>query len=131
MATSTTVLRWLLAVLMVAAGANHFRDPAFYLAIMPPSLPWPAALVAISGACEIAGGLGILLPPTRRLAGWGLIALLVAVFPANLHMAIDGTQPPGVHLPAWALWGRLPLQALFIAWAWLVACRRPRETTQP
>lgn len=130
MATGIVVLRWLLAALMVAAGANHFRDPQFYLAIMPPWLPWSAALVAISGACEIAGGLGILPLATRRLAGWGLIALLVAVFPANLHMAMDGAQPPGIHLPEWVLWGRLPLQVLFIAWVWLVACRHA-ETTQP
>lgn len=133
MVTGIVALRWLLAVFMIAAGANHFRDPGFYLAIMPSWLPWPAALVAVSGASEIAGGLGVLLPRTRRLAGWGLIALLVAVFPANLQMSVSGVQPPGIHLPEWALWARLPLQALFIAWVWLVACRRRhhQETTQP
>lgn len=119
--------RWLLALGFIAAGANHFRDAEFYLAIMPPSLPWPGPLVAISGVCEIAGGLGILIPAVRRLAGFGLIALLVAVFPANIFMAMAGIQPPGVHLPEWALWARLPLQSVFIAWVWLVACRLPRK----
>ena len=117
------LLRWLLAVGFIAAGANHFRDPAFYLAIMPPYLPWPGPLVAISGLCEIAGGIGILIPATRRAAGYGLIALLVAVFPANLYMAMSNAQPPGVHLSEWALWARLPLQIIFIAWVWAVALR--------
>ncbi len=119
-----SVLRWVLALGMVAAGANHFRDPAFYLAIMPSYLPWPGPLIAISGACEIAGGIGLLIPRMRRLAGYGLIALLFAVFPANLAMLTDGLSPPGVHLPEWVLWARIPLQALLIAWVWLVALRR-------
>lgn len=120
-------LRWLLAVGFIAAGANHFRDPAFYQAIMPPSFPRPGALVAISGVCEMLGGLGILIPAVRRIAGFGLIALLLAVFPANIFMATTGAQPPGVHLPEWALWARLPLQLVLISWVWLVACRQPRE----
>lgn len=120
-------LRWLLAIGFIAAGANHFRDPDFYLAIMPPYMPWPGLMVAFSGLCEIAGGIGILIPSTRRLAGYGLIALLVAVFPANLFMAVSGVQPAGVHLPEWSLWARLPLQLVFIFWVWMVAVR-PSKT---
>ena len=94
----------------------HFLRPASYLAVMPPYLPQPVFLNYLSGLCEIAGGLGILIPRLRRLAGYGLIALLVAVFPANIHMAVNGVQPPGWHLPTWALWLRLPFQPLLIAW---------------
>ena len=71
---------WLLVVFFVAAGANHFIAPKFYLKIMPPYLPWHLALVYISGVVEIAGGIDVLIPGTRRLAAWGLIALLIAVF---------------------------------------------------
>lgn len=123
-------LRWLLAFGFMAAGANHFREPGFYLAIMPPYLPWPELLVAISGLCEIAGGIGILITQVRRLAGFGLIAMLVAVFPANLHMALSGVQPDGVHLPEWALWARLPLQLVFLVWVWLVALKQDRRRDQ-
>ncbi|MEP6956341.1 MAG: DoxX family membrane protein, partial [Chthoniobacterales bacterium] len=95
------VSRLLLAVLFVAAGVNHFVSPAPYLAIMPPFLPAPAALIYLSGLAEIAGGLGILWPPTRRAAGLGLIALLVAVFPANIYAALHGMQFGGHPLPSW------------------------------
>ena len=113
-------LRWLLAIIMVAAGANHFISPAPYVAMMPDALPWHLALVYVSGIAEIAGGLGLLVPRTRRAAAWGLIALFIAVFPANVNMAVNelplGTTP----VPAWALWARLPLQLVFIAWAYAV-----------
>jgi uncharacterized membrane protein len=109
----------LLAVLMVFAGVMHFVAPAAYARIVPRSLPAPRALVFISGVCEVLGGLGLLLPETRRLAAWGLIALFIAVFPANVNMAVNrigfGRKPP----PAWLLWARLPLQAVLIAWAYL------------
>jgi len=112
-----TILRWALTVFMVGAGANHFINPDMYLAMMPSQLPAHGALVAISGVAEILGGLGLILPRTRRLAAWGLIALFVAVFPANLNMALNGLPLNGKELPAWALWGRLPLQVVLIAWA--------------
>lgn len=115
-------LRIAAAVLFVGAGVNHFVHPAFYRAIVPPGLPSPAALVAISGGCEIAGGVGLLLPPLRRAAGWGLIALLVAVFPANIFMATSAKQ---FDVPAWALWARLPAQAVLLAWVWYAALARP------
>ena len=119
------VLRWVLTVFMVGAGANHFVMPDTYVAMIPPSLPAPLALVYISGVAELAGGLGLILPATRRLAGWGIIALLLAVFPANLHMAIHHLPLGGHVVPAWALWARLPLQLVLIAWAALYA-RAPR-----
>ncbi len=75
----------------------------------------------LSGAAEVAGGLGLLLPATRRWAAWGLLALLVAVFPANVYMVGLATE---LHIPAWVLWARLPLQVPLIGWAWLYA-RRP------
>ena len=111
----------LAAVFLIAAGVNHFLKPGVYQAIIPPGFPQPALLVAISGAAEIAGGLGLLIRPLRRAAGWGLIALLVAVFPANLYMAITPVQLPGLQVPTWALWARLPLQVVLIAWVWFVA----------
>ena len=121
--TLRSLSRWLLAVFFVVAGANHFRAPEIYLGMMPPSLPWPGALNAIAGAAEILGGLGVLLSRTRRLAGWGLIALLVAVFPANLHVALAGRMP-GTSFSPLTLWLRLPFQAGFIAWVWWVALAR-------
>ena len=119
-------LRWVLAVFFVAAGANHFRAPALYLGMMPPWLPWPALLNVVAGAAEILGGLGLLVAPVRRLAGWWLIALLIAVFPANVHVALQGRMP-GLDVSPLTLWLRLPFQALFIAGVWWVALPRDRE----
>ena len=113
------VMRWLLAPLFVGAGANHFRDPDFYVRIMPPYLPWHAQLIFLSGVGELLCGLGVLFPPTRRLAAWGTIALLVAVFPANIHVAFNNVPVFGAKEGAGALgYVRLPFQAVLIAWAW-------------
>ena len=112
---SQSYAAWIIGTFFIVAGAYHFLKPGPYVAMMPPYLPWPELLVAISGIAEIAGGSGVLIPPLRRLAGWGLILLLLAVFPANLQVALHGW--PGSDLPGWVLWLRLPLQALFI---WLV-----------
>lgn len=114
---------WLAAAFYITAGVLHFLRPEFYMRIMPPYMPWHAALVAISGGAEIVGGLGLLIPKTQRWAAWGLIALLIAVFPANWFMATHPTEAAAAALPGWALWGRLPLQALFV-W-WLLWCTRP------
>lgn len=111
-------LRWLAAVLFIGAGAGHFIKPHFYEEIVPPGFPSPPLLVVISGVAEMAGGLGLLLPPVRRAAGWGLLALLVAVFPANIYMAL---HPERFGIPAWILWARLPFQFVFGAWVWFVA----------
>jgi len=115
-----SILRWLLGLCFVAAGMNHFIAPRFYLPIMPPFLPWPLALIFISGVAEILGGIGVLIPSTRKLAGWGLIALLIAVFPANLYAAFHGAGS----IPHWILWTRLPFQLVFIAWVYWT-CLRP------
>jgi len=120
-----TISRWVLTVFMVGAGVNHFLVPATYVAMMPSALPAHELLVYVSGVAEILGGLGLILPATRRLAAWGLIALLIAVFPANLNMALNHL-PLGTHvLPTWALWGRLPLQLLMIWWAASFTRREP------
>ena len=111
-----TPARYLLALFFIAAGINHFWHTPFYVAMMPPYLPAPLALVYLSGVAEIGLGALLLFSRWQVIAGWGLIALSVAVFPANVHMALHPeffTQfsPTG-------LWLRLPLQAVVIAWAY-------------
>ncbi len=109
--------RFPLAALFIAAGVNHFLMPRAYRAIVPPRLAGSAErIVAVSGVAEIAGGVGVLVPATRRLAGVGLVALLAAVFPANLYMA--RTPERFRRFPRWALLARLPLQPLMMVWAW-------------
>ena len=116
--------RVLLGLTFMVAGLNHFLMPKVYERIVPPSMKGRAKdIVALSGAAEFAGGLGVLLPWTRRPAGLGLVALLVAVFPANLYMA--RAPEHFAKIPRWALYGRLPLQPLMMWWAWR-ATQRPR-----
>ena len=110
------VMCWLLGLLFVAAGVNHVVMPDFYVRIMPPYLPWHLELVYLSGVAEVALGALLLVPRSRSVAAWGLIALLVAVFPANVHMAANPNQFP--EYPSAFLVARLPLQGLFIAWAY-------------
>jgi uncharacterized membrane protein len=119
------VALWVMAVAMVGAGAMHFVKPEPYVAIVPDWLPEPLLLVYVSGVFEILGGLGLMIAKTRRLASWGLIALYVAVFPANIHAALH-PEVAGT-LPEWALWVRLPFQALFIVWAWWVGRPDPEK----
>lgn len=106
------LVRRLVGALFIVAGLNHFRRPEMYLAIMPDYLPWHRQLVALSGYAELIGGCAMLVPRLATAAGWGLVALLVAVFPANLHMALNPErfQP----IPHWVLWARLPLQPVLI-----------------
>ncbi len=108
----------LMAALVIRAGIAHFTNPGGFVSIMPPYLPAHLALVYLSGVLEIIGGIGALFSRTRRFAGWGLIALLIVVFPANLYMAMN----PEVFstIPVWALYARLPLQIVLIAWVWWV-----------
>ena len=121
-----TPARWLLAAFFTLAGLDHFLNPGPYLGLMPAYLPWHRELILVSGAAEMAGGLAILVPRLRIAAGWGLIVLLVAVFPANLQVALHGWE--GVQIPAWVLWARLPFQGLFIAWVWWTCiARTPRD----
>ncbi|HYH43200.1 MAG TPA: MauE/DoxX family redox-associated membrane protein [Burkholderiales bacterium] len=111
-------LRYLLGTFLVFAGANHFRIPEFYVSIMPAYLPWHLALVYLSGVAEVAIGVLLFFERSQRLAAWGAVALMVAVFPANLQMALHPDLYPQFS-PA-ALWARLPAQGVLLAWAyWL------------
>ena len=110
-----------LSVFYLVAGSLHFLRPRVYEAIMPAALPAKRELVYASGAAELLGGAAVLHPRTRRAAGWWLIATLVAIFPANVNMAVNAGRFR--RIPASLLWVRLPLQALLIAWAWRVAVR--------
>lgn len=116
MLTLKLVMRWLLGVLFILAGGNHFVRPEIYVKIMPPYLPWHLPLVYLSGFFEVVLGVLLLVPRYTALAAWGLIALLIAVFPANVHMALHAELYPNIS-PV-ALWVRLPLQGLLIAWAY-------------
>jgi uncharacterized membrane protein len=113
------LFRWLLVAFFVAAGLNHFRVPAMYVGMIPPWLPYPYFLTAVAGMSEVLGGIGVVFPRFRLAAGWGLIALLVAVLPANFHVALMG-QMPGFNFSPVTLWLRLPFQAVLMAWvAWV------------
>jgi uncharacterized membrane protein len=120
------IFRWILALFFILAGLNHFRVPSLYLAMIPPWLPWPSGLNAIAGDCEILGGIGIMMRDFRRAAGWGLVALLVAVFPANLHVALAGHMEGFAFSPT-VLWLRLPFQAVLIAWVAWVAIKKDKS----
>lgn len=110
-------LRGALAALFIASGLVHLLRPSVYMPMMPPYLPYAADLILVSGVAEIAGGAGLLFPPTRRVARYGLIALLVAVFPANVQMAANGFTDGASPFVLALLLARLPLQPLLI---WLV-----------
>jgi uncharacterized membrane protein len=109
--------RWVFAGIFIAGGILHFAMPKVYVRIVPPMFPKPMALVLISGAAEILGGLGLLLPRFRRPAGYGLALLLVAVFPANLYMAVAHIPSQGLLGNRWLQWLRLPVQLPLIGWA--------------
>ena len=108
------ISKYVLASFMIGAGTMHFVNPAFYLKIMPSYLPFHEELVLVSGVCEVVLGTLLLVPLCSRLAAWGIVALLIAVFPANLYLyQHQGIMPasPTAHLL------RLPLQGVFILWA--------------
>ena len=117
------VLKWLLGGLFMIAGANHFVNTPFYVSIMPPYLPWHTALVYVSGAAELVLGAMLCTRTRERLAAWGLIALVIAVTPANLHMAFH-TELYSQYNPV-VLWLRLPLQGALIAWVYCFTRPRP------
>lgn len=108
-----------MAALYVVAGINHFANPGFYKKIMPPWLPWHYSIIYISGVAEIVLGLLLLPAQTRRLAAWGIIILLIAVFPANVQMMLNYQQEKNPYL--WIAVARLPLQLLLIGWAFQFA----------
>jgi uncharacterized membrane protein len=115
---------WLLAGLLAAAGAMHFAAPDPYIRIVPRALPAPGALVALSGVAELACAVLVAVPRTRRIGGWATAALFVAVFPANVRMALDSAHADGWYRAV--VWARLPLQVPLIAWAVTVALGRGR-----
>ncbi|MBW4561440.1 MAG: DoxX family protein [Mojavia pulchra JT2-VF2] len=112
--------RVILAVSIIIVGVTHFVVPQPYVKIMPPQLPYPLGLVYLSGFYEILGGIGLLVPPVSQAAAWGLILLFIAVFPANINMAVNHIKIESIPYSdsPWVQAIRLPLQAVFIAWAW-------------
>jgi uncharacterized membrane protein len=126
MARTKEILKWVYGVLFALAGANHFVHTDFYVSIMPPYLPWHAALVYVSGVFEVALGVMLLFRRVERLAAWGMVALIVAVTPANVQMAIH-PELYADYSPT-ALWTRLALQGVLIAWAyWYTRPSRPQK----
>ena len=125
--TAQRVCLILASVGFIIAGALHFIKPEPYVRIVPPYMPWHAQLVATSGFFEILGGLGLLLAPVRRAAAWGVVALLIAVFPANIYMVTNPAEAGAASIPSVLLWARVPLQVALI---WLVLwCSRPRASS--
>jgi uncharacterized membrane protein len=116
-------LRYVMGLVYVVAGVLHFLRPKPFEYIVPPQLPAKRALVYLTGVMEAAFGIGVLFERTRRVSAWGLVGTLLAVFPANVYMASDSYELPGVPerfegaVDA-ALYARLPLQAVLVAWAW-------------
>ncbi len=123
--TSLAISRGALALVMVVAGMLHFVATDAYVGVMPGYLPLHRELVYLSGMFEVLFGLGLLWRKTREAAGIGLIALYLAVLPANVNMAVHDIQPAGFHIPAFALWARLPFQLVLIYWAWRVSRPEP------
>lgn len=110
-----TIGLYLMAAFFVYAGVSHFTKKHFFMKAMPPYIPNHELMVILSGITEILFGIGLLFPQTKLLAAWGIILLLVAVFPANIYMATSGKFKK---IPQWLLWLRLPLQVVLIIWAY-------------
>jgi uncharacterized membrane protein len=127
-------LLFVMGPLYVVAGVLHFVVPELYVQIVPPVLPAPLALVYLSGIAEIAVGVGVLLPRTRRYAAWATVAVLLAVFPANVYMATHGVVveglPGGGDPSEFVRWGRLPLQGVLILWALWYTRPLPEQTRE-
>jgi uncharacterized membrane protein len=107
-----SIFRLFLALSFVVVGVLHFTNPKPFLSIMPQYLPWHLELVYLSGFFEILGGIGLVVPATRRFAAWGLVALLIAVYPANINMLVNDIYLEGMPRERWMLWARMPLQFL-------------------
>ncbi len=125
------VSRAVLSTFFVGAGALHLLKPDGYEAVVVPGLPYPREIVWISGAAEIGGGLAVLSRRARPWAGFWLVALLLAVFPSNVYMAISPEQIRGLGVPPVLLWLRLPLQAVLIAWVWHATAPGGRSLSLP
>jgi len=127
-----TTLRVFLTITFIAVGSLHFTHTEAFLAIMPAYLGYHEFWVGFTGVAEIAGGVGLIVPATRRWAGWGLLALLVGVFPANVNMAVHQITPPGFTAgPPWVLWARLPVQPLLMVAVWWVALTPAQSEAPP
>lgn len=111
-----TIGLYIMAAFFVYAGISHFTKKYFFMKAMPPYIPNQEIMVILSGIAEILFGIGLLFNQTKPLAAWGIILLLIAVFPANIYMATSGKFKK---IPQWLLWLRLPLQLVLIAWAYL------------
>ena len=115
------ILLWVMAAFYVLAGFNHLMNPGYYVPIVPPGLPNPEWLSLIAGLAQITLGVLLLEPRVRFLAAWGIVAMLIAVFPANVYVAVENLGVPDLEPGtgnALQNWARLPFQVLFIAWAW-------------
>ncbi|AQL41421.1 hypothetical protein BV210_01245 [Halorientalis sp. IM1011] len=126
-----TPLVYVMGSVYVIAGVGHFLVPDLFAQIVPPQLPAATALVYLSGIAEIGLGIGVMVPRTRRVAAWGLVALLLAVFPANVYMATSGVviqgAPPAIADPGVGRWVRLPLQVVLVVWAWWYTADPPEN----
>jgi len=111
-----------LILMFLLAGVNHFNNPNFYVSIMPPYLPLHSELAFIAGFFEIIGALGLLFSSTRKISGYGLLFLLILIFPANVHMAVHPEYFP--QYSALSIYLRLPLQFIFIAWVYWATLRK-------
>lgn|SRR6187402_2796467 len=130
MSTLKTIGLYLQALFYIAAGVNHLWHPHSYLGIMPPYFGAPVFWVAFTGYCEIAGGLGLLLPRTRSLSAWGLAAMLLGYFTVHIHMLVHQADLyPAI--PVWALWARLAFQPVLIAWALLYVRPTSADEARP
>jgi len=117
---------WVMGGFYTLNGLNHFFNTDAYIAIMPAYLPWPSQLVLLSGVAEIAVGAGVLIPATRVTAAWGIILLLILIFPANLYVAMNGLPYLGDEPNTALNWVRLPFQLVLIAWAYWYTKRTTR-----
>ncbi|MCH8982778.1 MAG: DoxX family protein [Acidobacteria bacterium] len=118
MSPTKRALLWLMAAFYLANGLYHFINPEAYQRIMPDFVPWPLAVVYISGIAEVLLGVGVIVPATRLVAAWGLVVLLVVIFPANVNVAVNDLAFVGEEPNSLLNWLRLPIQAVLIAWAW-------------
>ncbi|MGA2962584.1 MAG: DoxX family membrane protein [Candidatus Korobacteraceae bacterium] len=128
---NTEIGRLILAAIFVISGLSHFFFPEPFVRIVPPFLPWPKLLVRISGGAEILGGVGLLIRRCRRAAAYGLLFLLLAVFPANIYMAVAHIAFPGWLGKSWLQWLRLPLQIPLVFWALRYTRRETTKSELP
>ncbi len=108
--------RYFIAGLFLTTGSQHFLKPDFFVKIVPPGLPWPLGLVYLTGVLELAGGVGLLIPKFQRVAAYGLVALLIAVLPANIYMATAPVKFGGFLDHPLYHWIRIPFQGVLILW---------------